>query len=723
MPQRLLLMLSLRELFEVRLGMSALEVKSIVEKLKVKGITTLEEFSDQVSLQLCRDVGIEPDFAPRVVLELLMERTSGAESPSSPAPKGGDIRVHLPLKQIPRRFGGAGKIRSLLATSGLSATAEQSSSFSLDSLGAGYLQLAPDEAIPDLMFDKSGVVLLKVVHRMQVGKLYKALFVPSLTFVAVHYVPVANSCDRTVVSHYFRQLNPVKQVFVLPFSEFPSGTKEIDPVLKLKADELKTCPVSPLPLPIVPLERPLYLASFWDTYIDHDLGGVCCVSEYYSGGSLQDQLDRGIRFTESDLSVIAYSVLKGLQTLHSTYGVRHGNLSPSTMLTNQSGNVVITGRGISPSLVKGLLQDDVWALGISLITMMSTAPSLTLASALSPHSRKGFVVISAQFKAGQQLDPSIRAGQPLLHQFLVDCLKHDDAGAEAGGVSTRPSVDQLLQSPFISEAIRRGVVCPPQVPRIKAFIKDHVNDAEVGEVVEAALSWQLDRLEERKRDKQVRLRASGGSCGSGGSGSSSAATQALDLSATGSGNATSTLTPAGPDLIKLPRYGKERIVWLAKQLGVDWRYIFSAFEQRSSEIDELLSTLKSSADSGDPSSLFQLGVITGGASSMASRILAHLTFPETPPDPLQLLAKQQVKKRTNLATAPPPEPSSRLSFWMDDDSSNTQPSPNNNNEDDGPSPNVPLASPLSLLSPPTARSVLSPHLSPHAAVKTRSPTL
>jgi hypothetical protein len=108
---------------------------------------------------------------------------------------------------------------------------------------------------------------------------------------------------------------------------------------------------------------------------------------------------------------------------------------------------------------------------------------------------------------------------------------------------------------------------------------------------------------------------------------------------------------------------------------------------------------------------------------MASRILVHLTFPETLPDPLQLLAKQQVKKRTNLATAPPPEPSSRLSFWMDDDSSNTQPSPNNNNEDDGPSPNVPLASPLSLLSPSTARSVLSPHLSPHAAVKTRSPTL
>ena len=383
MPQTQLLMLSLYELFEVRLGMSADEVKVIMDKLKLKGITTLDEFSDQVSLHLCREVGIEPDFAPRVVLELLMERTSGAESPSSPAPKGGDIRVHLPLKQIPRRFG---KIRSLLPTSGLATAAEQSSSFSLDSLGTGYLQLAPDDAIPDLMFSRSGVVLLKVVHKMQVGKLYKALFAPSLTFVAVHYVPVANSCDRTVVSHYFRQLNPVKQQFVLPFSEFPMGTKEIDSALKLKADELKACPLSPLPLPIVPLERPLYLASFWDTYIDHDLGGVCCVSEYYSGGSLQDQLDRGIRFTESDLSVIAYSVLKGLQTLHSTYGVRHGNLSPSTMLTNQSGNVVITGRGISPSLVKGLLQDDVWALGVSLITMMSTAPARSRAAAGPEHS-------------------------------------------------------------------------------------------------------------------------------------------------------------------------------------------------------------------------------------------------------------------------------------------------------------------------------------------------
>ena len=700
-------MLFLRELFEVRLGMNADEVKVIVDNLKLRGITTLDEFSDQVSLHLCREVGIELDFAPRVVLELLMERTSGAEDPSSPA-----IRVHLPLKQIPRRFG---KIRSLLPTSGLATATEQSSSFSFDSLGTGYLQLAPDDAIPDLIFSRSGVVLLKVVHKMQVGKLYKALFVPSLTFVAVHYVPVANSCDRIVVSHYFRQLNTVKQQFVLPFSEFPTGTKEIDPDLKVKADELKACPVSPIPLPIVPLERPLYLASFWDTYIDHDLGGVCCVSEYYSGGSLQDQLDRGIRFTESDLSVIAYSVLKGLQTLHSTYGVRHGNLCPSTMLTNQSGNVVITGRGISTSLVKGLLQDDVWALGVSLITMMSTAPSLTLASALSPHSRKGFVVISAQFEAGQQLDPSIRSGQPLLHQFLVDCLAYDRSGAGAGAVSSRPSVDQLLQSPFISEAIRRGVVCPPQVPRIKAFIKDHVNDAEVGDVVEAALSWQLDRLEEKERDKKVHLLARGGSS------CSSIATQPLDLSATGSGNATSSLTP---EVVKLPRYGKERVVWLAKQLGVDWRYTFSAFEQRSSEIDDLLSTLKSSTDAGDPSSLFDVGVVTGGINSMASRILAHLASPETLRDPMKLLGgPKQVKKRVNLATAPPPEPTSRLSFWMDDDSSSAQPSPSNNNEDDGPSPNVPLASPLSLLSPLTARSILSPHASPLTTIKTRSPTL
>jgi hypothetical protein len=84
---------------------------------------------------------------------------------------------------------------------------------------------------------------------------------------------------------------------------------------------------------------------------------------------------------------------------------------------------------------------------------------------------------------------------------------------------------------------------------------------------------------------------------------------------------------------------------------------------------------------------------------------------------------KQVKKCVNLATAPPPEPTSRLSFWMDDDSSSAQPSPSNNNEDDGPSPNVPLASPLSLLSPLTARSILSPHASPLTTIKTRSPTL
>jgi len=71
--------------------------------------------------------------------------------------------------------------------------------------------------------------------------------------------------------------------------------------------------------------------------------------ELMRGGTLQDRLDRGERFTPAEVVEIALDLLDGLEAAH-RMGIVHRDLKPSNCLLDEAGRVKLGDFGISRSV-------------------------------------------------------------------------------------------------------------------------------------------------------------------------------------------------------------------------------------------------------------------------------------------------------------------------------------------------------------------------------------
>lgn len=123
--------------------------------------------------------------------------------------------------------------------------------------------------------------------------------------------------------------------------------------------------------------------GFYDAYVNNDDMSVYICLEFMDNGSLQEQLDQQIHFSEPAIIGIAYQALLGLTFLNSK-DILHRDIKPANILLNKKGDVKLSDFGtakdeelgktflgtvmyMSPERVKGekhSFQTDIWSLGI-----------------------------------------------------------------------------------------------------------------------------------------------------------------------------------------------------------------------------------------------------------------------------------------------------------------------------------------------------------------------
>lgn len=83
-------------------------------------------------------------------------------------------------------------------------------------------------------------------------------------------------------------------------------------------------------------------------------GGISICMEYMDGGSLDLILKRAGRIPESILGKISLAVLKGLSYLRDKHAIMHGDVKPTNVLVNSSGEIKICDFGVSEQLLIAL---------------------------------------------------------------------------------------------------------------------------------------------------------------------------------------------------------------------------------------------------------------------------------------------------------------------------------------------------------------------------------
>jgi serine/threonine protein kinase len=226
------------------------------------------------------------------------------------------------------------------------------------------------------------LVLIGEVGRGASGRVYKCLYLPTLTTLAVKCMRIDEEKGKLQVANELKALFAVNK-----------GS--------LRKDRNATqAPCS-------------YISAFYDAYCDPmEESIVCLVLEYLGGGSLQDIIsDRydnpqltpppisdegGSSDCERATAIIAYSVLRALHYLH-TKQIVHRDVKPSNIMCSSEGHVKLTDFGIMTELdrdldltscktFKGSIQymaperlmgqkygapSDVWGLGVSLFLFLT----------------------------------------------------------------------------------------------------------------------------------------------------------------------------------------------------------------------------------------------------------------------------------------------------------------------------------------------------------------
>jgi serine/threonine protein kinase len=229
-----------------------------------------------------------------------------------------------------------------------------------------------------------------------------------------------------------------------------------------------------------------------------------------NAGTLQTLLEEGKQLTMDDVSVIVLSTLKALSVLHSRRIV-HRDVKPSNLLIDVDGRIKLTDFGItkelqedhqaesfigtvsymSPARVQGheySFEADFWSLGIMIIVALTNKHPYPLRNGV-------WVLMKAILESPQPtLRPSAHISADLcdLVQICLSAPLEDPTFA-----------DQLLQHPFILAAKARGVVSDDVPARFAnpapyLHMRCETPESRMNDIVEIALSWQLERWAELK---------------------------------------------------------------------------------------------------------------------------------------------------------------------------------------------------------------------------------
>jgi serine/threonine protein kinase len=438
---------------------------------------------------------------------------------------------------------------------------------------------------------KENVAILFQVGHGASGRVFKALFVPTLTLIAVKYIEIKGAIEQCIVAQELKSLYEVASCnniggditheifktdattpaatpgalnaraahspYVIGFYGAVSRSSELmlgfRAVLTHYSSLLPTNPSAAIQLPPLP-SPPLYSTPPPPTmqFIDRDFGAVCLALEYMNSGNLQTLLQEKKQFSLDDLSVIAFSTLKALSVLHNRR-IIHRDVKPSNLLIDVDGRIKLTDFGItkelmedhqaesfigtvsfmSPGRVQGheySFEADFWSLGITLILILTNKHPYPLSHGM-------WVLTKAIIESPQPaLQPSAHISADVC-DFVSLCLN--------ANLEDPTFADQLLQHPFILAAKARGVVSddvPARLTNPAPYLqtRSETPESRVDRFVEIALSWQLERWAELKD---------------------------LDSS--------------------MSRFSDESIALLASQISVDPQVLQAKFREKYDEVDAL----------------------------------------------------------------------------------------------------------------------------------------
>ena len=195
--------LSLVEFIESRMGMGPATVKIVADRLSDEyQVTTTSELAGVASLSMLESLGISPSVACRVLIELVYSQPDmqTAFEPIEIAgtleeyrlqfvPPEGKYILKMPLKNPP-----AGMSLALR-----SCGSKNVSGFYVDPAGIGYVSY-PSTTERVARFTRESLVMLQLITssttQAKTSKLFKALFVPSLTIVAVKSISMEKTGRR-----------------------------------------------------------------------------------------------------------------------------------------------------------------------------------------------------------------------------------------------------------------------------------------------------------------------------------------------------------------------------------------------------------------------------------------------------------------------------------------------------------------------------------------------
>ena len=225
--------------------------------------------------------------------------------------------------------------------------------FSISPKGIACLR-SPTRSQPNplphtLSHTQEALLILNEIGRGSTAKVYKCIYVPALVPVAVKSISIGAEKGKE------NALNELKALYSINKSQF-----------RWKKQAIKApCP---------------YIVSFFDAYTDPNYENVCLVLDYMDGGTLQDLTDilfsskwprdstgeysgssssnneddarnpklhfDSSKFVEGEraVAVIAYSVLRALEVLHSN-NIIHRDVKPSNILINSDGEVKLSDFG------------------------------------------------------------------------------------------------------------------------------------------------------------------------------------------------------------------------------------------------------------------------------------------------------------------------------------------------------------------------------------------
>jgi serine/threonine protein kinase len=209
---------------------------------------------------------------------------------------------------------------------------------------------------------REAIIILREVGHGASGRVSKAIYCPTLTFLAVKRIEIENPAHRVLVGQELKILYEIaRSKFIGPPSPGVSDSSQSsneethlnllsgEPYSEIIAglpSEMTTKDTLLGPKSVIKAANNPYIINFYDAYIDPEQGAVCLLLEYMNCGSIQSMLNDGMIFDEKDAAVLAFSILSALTDLHGR-NILHRDIKPSNILTDTAGRIKLTDFGIT----------------------------------------------------------------------------------------------------------------------------------------------------------------------------------------------------------------------------------------------------------------------------------------------------------------------------------------------------------------------------------------